>query len=431
MNSRINTGMCLLLSVPDDLLCCIVPASRMLLMSRTCRRIQHVLQRGRCDMDLRVHKKVRYDVRVVKLMPVAVNNLQWYFKIRRFECFVGLRSTQIPFCDFEELTFMHLRVLRMHANQLEEEHLLALLNMFKFSRGLSVFEFTGQMIKCRHVPVLAESITSFSRLEVLNLQNNYFVFDSLELVLDAVQTSCLSTLTLSTNSCEDDRKTLKLCNVLRMNRNTLHVLNLSSMRLCKAEFESLVAAIGACEHLKCLDMSQNHLNYGCLMDLLRAIAECPLTSFNWSGNRLGSAGTFVLANHILHNPRFKTSLTEIKIRMCDVYHGLHYLNAALNLCTSLRTLDLSSNSVFGHEVVDVLQNTSLTSLDISQNFISDCGMRLVLQRVFQSTTLKHLMFSGNHMSKYTLRELRRRKKKSRVSMTGPKTACLCNVCRCL
>ena len=426
-----NAGMCLLTSIPDDLLCCLVPASRMLLMSRTCKRIQHVLQRGRCDIDLTVSKKVRYDLRVGNLMAVGVNNLQWYFKIRRFECFVGLRSIQIRFCDFEELTFMHLRVLRMHSNQLEDVHLLALLYMFKFSRDLRVFEFTEQMIKCRHIPVLAESISSFPTLEVLNLHNNYFVFDSLELVLDAVQTSCLSALTLSTNSCEDERKTLKLCNVLRMNCNTLEVLNLSSMRLRTPEFESLVAAIGACGHLQCLDMSQNHLHYGCLMDLLRATAECRLTSFNWSGNRLGSAGTFVLANHITHSHVLKETLTELKIRMCDVYHGLHYLGVALNLCTSLRTLDLSSNSVFGHEVVKVLESTSLTSLDISNNFISDCGMRLVLQRVFQSTTLRHLMFSGNHICKYTIRELRRRKRKSRVIMTGPKTACVCNVCRCL
>jgi len=430
MNIQIS-AMCLLMSVPDDLLCCLVPASRTLLMSRTCKRMQQVLQRGRCDIDITVSKKVRYDPRLGSLMPVGVNNLQWYFKIRRFECFVGLRSIQIPFCDFEELTFTHLRVLRMHSNQLEDVHLLALLYMFKFSRDLRVFEFTAQMIKCRQIPMLAESISSFPRLEVLNLHDNYFVFDSLELVLDAVQTSCLSALTLSTNSCEDERKTLKLCNVLRMNCSTLKVLNLSSMRLCTAEFESLVAAIGACEHLQCLDVSQNRLHYGCLMPLLRATAECRLTSFNWSGNRLGSAGTFLLANHITHSHVLKATLTELKIRMCEVYHGLHQLGAALNLCTSLRTLDLSSNSVFGHEVVKLLASTSLTSLDISQNFISDCGMRLVLQRVFPSTTLQHLMFSGNHICKYTLRELRRRKKKSRVIMTGPNTACACNVCRCL
>jgi Leucine-rich repeat (LRR) protein len=257
------------------------------------------------------------------------------------------------------------------------------------------------------------------------------IFDSLELVLDAVQTSSLSALTLSTNSCDDDRKTLKLCNVLRMNCNSLKVLNLSGMRLRTGEFESLVAAIGACGHLQCLDMSKNHLHYGCLMDVLRATAECRLTSFNWSGNRLGSAGTFVLASHITQSNVLKTTLTELKLRMCDVYASLHHLAVALSLCTNLQTLDLSSNSVFAHEVVNVLAHTSLTSLDISQNHISDYDMRLILQRAIPSTTLRHLIFNGNHMCKDTISELRRMKRKSRVIMTVPKNACVCGVCRCL
>jgi Leucine-rich repeat (LRR) protein len=326
---------------------------------------------------------------------------------------------------------MHLRILKMHYNQLAEVHLLYLLYMFTFSRDMRTFEFTKQSIKCRNIRFLAQCISAFTELEVLNLDDNFMIFDSLELVLDAVQTSTLSALTLSTNSCEDNRKTLKLCNVLRMNCKTLEVLNLSGMRLRTGEFESLVAAIGVCVHLQSLDMSQNHLHYGCLMDLLRATADCRLKAFNWSGNRLGSAGTFVLASHITHSNVLKTTLTDLKLRMCDVYHGLHHLGIALSLCTTLHTLDLSSNSVFAHEVVNVLASTSLTSLDISQNYISDYGMRLILQRAIRSETLRYLVFNGNHMSRHTISEFRRMKRKGRVSMTVPKTACVCGVCTSL
>ena len=431
MNIRINTGMCFLMCVPDDLLYRLVPDSRVLLMYRTCKRMQETLERGRCGVDLRVLRKVTYDRRLGNLVAPDVNDLQLNFHIRRFEYSQSLYSIQLDFSAFEELTFMHLRILKMNYNQLTELHLLYLLHMFTFSRDMRTFEFTKQSIKCRNIPFLAHCIRSFTALEVLNLDSNFMIFDSLEVVLDAVQTSSLSALTLSTNSCEDDRKTLKLCNVLRMNCNTLKVLNLSGMRLRTGEFESLVAAIGACGRLQCLDMSQNHLHYGCLMDLLRATAECRLTSFNWSGNRLGSAGTFVLASHITQSNVLKTTLTELKLRMCDVYHGLHHLGTALSLCTTLHTLDLSSNSVFAHEVVNVLAITSLTSLDISQNYISDYGMRLILQRATRSETLRHLKLDGNHMSRHTISEFRRMKRKGRVSMTVPKTACLCNVCRCL
>ena len=431
MNFQIHAPMCLLTSLPDDLLYRIVPDARVLLMYRTCKRMQNVLERGWCGVDLRVLRKVNYDLRLGNLVSKDVNSLQLSFQIRRFEYSLSVYSIQLKFCDFEELTFMHLRILKMHSNELAEVHLLHLLHMFTFSRDLRTFEFTEQGIRCRNIPFLAQCISAFTALEVLDLNLNFMIFDSLELVLDAVQTSSLSALTLSTNSCEDDRKTLKLCNVLHMNCNTLKVLNLSCMRLRTGEFSSLVAAIGACNHLECLDMSRNHLHYGCLMDLLRATAECRLKSFDWSGNRLGSAGTFVLASHITQSHVLKTTLTELNLRMCDVYHGLHHLGVALSLCTSLCTLDLSSNSVFAHEVVNVLAHTSLTSLDISHNNISDYGMKLVLQRIIQSKTLRYLEFGGNHMCRRTMKEFRRMKAKLGVGMTLPKKPCMCGTCRYL
>lgn len=429
MDAEITAAPCAVASLPDDLLVVLVPDCRVLLMARTCKRIQRVMERGRCDVDLRVCKKVCYDARLGSVMLRAVNNLQLNFRIRRFECIVGLRCVQIRFSDFEELTFMHLRVLRMHSNQLADAHLLALLCMFRFSSDLRVFEFTQQTLKCRHVALLAYSIASFPRLEVLNLHNNYFVFDSLGLVLDAVQTSSLSTLDLSSNSCEDASKTLKLCRVLHQNCNTLRSLSLAGMRLRTPEFDALVDALGACGLLQSLNLSQNSLHYGCLMQVLTATAASPLLSFDWSGNRLGSAGTFVLASHIKHSSVWQAQLRDLKLRMCDVYHGLHQLGEALLQCTALHTLDISSNSVFAHEVVNLMASTSLTSLDISHNNISDYGMQLVMRRAAQTTTLRALQVLGNHMSRHTIRQFRRMRGKTRMTTYIPKSACVCNACR--
>ena len=418
-----------LASLPDDLLCVLVPESRVLLMSRTCRRIQQTLERGRCGVDVRVLNKVNYDLRLGNLVPPCVNNLQLNFRIRRFEYSLSVHSIQLKFSQFEELTFVHLRVLKMHSNQMAELHLLSLLYMLTLSSDLRAFEFTEQSLKSRHVPPLAEVIGSFRRLEVLNLHNNYFVFDSLGLILDAVQTSSLSTLVLSSNSCEDSSKTLKLCRVLHLNCNTLTSLNLSCMRLRTPEFDALVDAIGACGHLQTLNLAQNHLHYGCLLQVLKATAECPLQSFDWSGNRLGSAGTFVLSSHILRSSAWKTQLRELKLRMCDVYHGLHHLSDALVTCTALHSLDISSNSVYAHEVVRLLAGTSLASLNIGYNNISDYGMQLVLQAVLHTTTLRHLEILGNHMSRHTLRQFRRMRAKTRISTCIPKHPCVCNACR--
>jgi Ran GTPase-activating protein (RanGAP) involved in mRNA processing and transport len=418
-----------LASLPDDLLCALVPEGRVLLMARTCKRFQLVLEKGRCDVDLRVRPQVCYDARLADVMTAGVNNLQLNFKIRRFECSVGLRAVQIRFCAFEELSFMHLRVLRMHSNRLAELHLLALLHMFRLSSDLRVFEFTEQSLKSRHVQPLADCVRCLPRLEVLSLHNNFFVFDALGVVLDAVQTSSLTTLVLSSNSCEDADKTLKLCRVLQLSCGSLTSLSLSGMRLRTTAFDALVDALGACGRLRALDLSYNHLHYGCLMQVLTATAECPLRSFDWSGNRLGSAGTFVLASHIQHSRVWQTGLQTLKLRLCDVYHGLQHLAEALTSCACLRALDLSSNSVYAHEVVNLLASTSLTSLNISHNNISDYGMQLLLQRAMQVPALQELQVVGNHMSRHTFKQFKRLRGRTCTHIHTPDSACVCNACR--
>jgi hypothetical protein len=428
MDAEITPAACSLAALADDLLCVLVPESRVLLMSRTCKRMRQTLERGRCGVDVRVLRGVSYDSRLGGLVPPGVNELQWSFRIRRFEYAHSLHSIQLQFCDFEELTFTHLRVLKMHSNQLAELQLLSLLYMLSLSSELRAFEFTEQSLKSRHIAPLAEVVGAFPRLEVLNLRNNYFVFDALGLVLDAVQTSSLATLDLSSNSCEDGGKTLKLCRVLHLNCGALTSLSLAGMRLRTPEFDALVDALGACRRLQALNLAKNNLHYGCLMQVLKATAQCPLQSFDWSGNRLGSAGTFVLASHILDSTAWHAHLRELKLRMCDVYHGLHHVSHALIACTALRTLDISSNSVYAHEVVKLMASSSLTSLDIGYNYISDHGMQLVLQAALEAPALRHLEILGNHMSRHTIRQFRRMRAKTRISTSLPRNPCECNKC---
>ena len=418
-----------LLVISDDLLCDLVPDCRVLLMAQTCRRVRDALQRGRCGVDVILQKHIGSDVRTTMLVPRGMNALQQHFKIRRFEYYGVIRSVSLKFIEFEEVAFMHLNTLRMHCCQLKEMHLVYLMHMLTYSKNMKTFEFTQQGIKCRQAQWLAECVRCFPKLETLNLNLNYFVFDSLAVVLDAVQTSTLSTLTLSTNSCEDSIKTMKLCRVIDMNRLTLKTLNLSFMRLGNNAFHLLVNAISTCPFLESLDLSQNYLNYGSLMDVLKATAECHLQSFNWSGNRLGSAGTSILANHIMHNARWKTTMREIKINTCDVYNGLQFLEDALITCTSLHTLDIANNAIYASEVASILTNLSIGRLDISNNYISDYGMELILQRSMNSTTLRDLNVTGNHMTIQTIRKFRLLRKRNQITVEVPRLPCPCAVCQ--
>ena len=435
MSVQIRKHTCPLLSVPEDLLCGgMIPDCRVLLMARTCKRMQNALQRGRCGIDIRVKKKVSRDAQVARIVAPGINNLQFSFRIRRFECCAPLRYFQLRFNDFEELALMHLQTLKMDANQLTELHMLSVLYMFTFSSDMRTFEFTQQCLKSRHIPWLAQCLHRFTRLEALNLDKNFFVFDSLELVLDAIQTTTLSTLNLSTNSCENECKTLKLCRVIQTNSNCLKILNLSFMRLCQTSsdetlFDSMVKAISACRFLEAIDLSHNHLHYGRLMDVLNATAGFRLQSLNWSANRLGAAGTFILGTHIIHNDIWKTTLREIKLSMCDVYNGLQLLSEALTMCKGLESVDISSNAVYAHEVASLFTNPSITSLNINSNYISDYGMQLVLRRATESPTLKDLHVLGNHMTTHTLRQFRQLNRRKQIAVCMPATACLCNVCQ--
>jgi Ran GTPase-activating protein (RanGAP) involved in mRNA processing and transport len=248
-------------------------------------------------------------------------------------------------------------------------------------------------------------------------------------VLDAVQTSTLTTLTLSTNSCEDASKTLKLSRVVRMNFSALKTLNLSFMRLCSAGLDTLLEAISACSLLESLDLSKNHLHHKCLAGVLAATVGCPrLQRFSWAGNRLGAVGTVVLADHIMQNEFLRTTLRELNLGMCDVYTGLHYLVEALEMCTGLRTLDISNNAAHPHEVARLLANTPIASIDISSNYISDYGMRLILERAMHSRSLKDLHILGNHMGRGTIRQLRHLKKVKCMTVRIPRKSCPCNTC---
>jgi Leucine-rich repeat (LRR) protein len=430
MSVQTQKETCPILSVPADLLCGgMIPDCRVLMMARTCKRMQETLQRGRCAVDIRVNKRVSRDARIARLVAPGINNIQMNFRIQRFECCVPLRYCQVRFSDFEELTLMDLRILKMNASQLTELHLLSVLFMFTFSLDMRVFEFTQQFLKSRHVPWLAHCICRFRRLETLNLSNNYFVFDSLEIVLDAVQTSSLSTLNLSTNSCEDDTKTIKLCRVIHANCMTLKSLNLSFMRLGNTAFHLLVHALSSCTFLESLDLSRNHLHYNLLTDVLNATAGCKMQSFNWSGNRLGLSGRFFLTNHILSNAVWKTTLREIKLASCDVLDEAERLCQALSACTRLQTLDVANNGLYASDVAEILKNPSITSLDVSNNYISDYGMQLVLDRSSTNKTLRHLNVQGNHMSMHTMRKFRRMRKSKKMRIQMPHECCACDICK--
>jgi len=424
---------CALLRVPEDVLCSLaIPDCRVLLMARTCKRMHAALTAKRAPVHVTVRQKVLTDARLAKEFTSGMYRMQALFRITRFECLGFLNATrcvELKLCEFEDLTFVHLQHLKMHNNQLRELHLMNLLYMLTFSRDMRTFEFTQQCLMSRHVPALADAISSFPLLEVLNIEANFFVFDGLETVLDAVQSSTLSTLKLSTNSCEDSRKTLKLCRVIYSSCNCLKVMDLSFMRLRITAFESLANAISTCKLLEALDLSRNHLHCGCLIQILESTAGCRrLQSFNWSGNRLGSAGTFLLANHITNNDAWKSSMREVKLRCCDVYNNMQQLTAALTLCTSLRTLDISGNAVLAHEVAALFQHMSIHSIDISHNFISDWGMRALLPLAMECNTLHELHVEGNHITRHSVRLLRKMKKTRAMTMTVPRASCFCNTC---
>jgi Leucine-rich repeat (LRR) protein len=104
------------------------------------------------------------------------------------------------------------------------------------------------------------------------------------------------------------------------------------------------------------------------------------------------------------------------------------LTLALADCRSLHTLDISGNAVLAHEVVALLQHMRIRSLDISNNHISDSGMRALLRLAMQSNMLHELHVDGNHITTHSLRLLRKMKRTRGMKITLPAVLCFCNVC---
>jgi Ran GTPase-activating protein (RanGAP) involved in mRNA processing and transport len=421
---------CALLSLPDDVLCSAIPDCRVLLMSRTCRSMRKLLTARAAPVHVTVREQVLRDPRLADEFISGMLRTQALFRIRRFECVVRWAThVQLKLCEFEDLTFMHLRHLKMHHNQLREPNLLNLLHMLTFSRDLRTFEFTQQTLFARHVPALADAIRCFPALEALNVENNFMVFDTLGMVLDAVQSSTLSTLKLSSNRCEGSVQTLKLCRVITSNCTCLKVLELAFMNMRSTNVEPLAAALSSCALLESLDLSRNHLQSSCLVAVVEGTAGCRrLHSFNWSGNCVNATVTFFLANHIANSDVWKSRMRALKLRNCAMYNNMQQLAEALAVCTALETLDISGNGVLAHEVSRLFMHPRIRCLDISDNHISDFGMSVLLRLAEQNDRLRELHVEGNHLTKSSVRVLRNMRRTKAIQISVPRASCPCNLC---
>ena len=423
---------CHLFALSDDLLTeMIVPQCRALMMSRTCSKMRTTMQRANVGIDVVLTQKCHDIHRVALMAPSGVNALQDNFKIRRFESQSTGECVELKFFYFEELCFMHLRTLRMQQNQIADMHLVALLHCFTYSSGMITFEFVRQSLKTRHIPLLAHCLRGFTLLQNLNLEDNFLIFDSLLLLLDAVQTSTLRTLNLASNSCEDSDKMSSLCRVVEMSANTIQVLNLAYMRLYKLDIVHLVHVLEMCDQLQALDLSQNNLTYDTLIDVLHALRDKPIQKFKWGGNRLGAAGTFVLTDYMTHNETWRRSLQELDLRFCEVYGGMQHLGTVLQGCHALQTLDISHNLVYAHVAANLLQCSCIASLNLHNTHMSDFGMQLIIQTAAQSSSIKKLEVTGNHMSASTIKRLGHLKRTKKIKMEIPRQHCGCGTCRYL
>jgi Ran GTPase-activating protein (RanGAP) involved in mRNA processing and transport len=393
--------------------------------------MRNVLRRAKANIDVVLTQACHDNYRVALMAPSGVNALQDDFKIRRFESKASGECAELKFFYFEELCFLHLRTLRMQQNQIADMHLVALLHCFTYSREMITFEFVRQTLKTRHVPLLAHCISRFTMLQTLNLENNFLIFDSLGLLLDAVQTSTLSNLNLASNSCEDAAKMSSLCRVIEMSANTMQVLNLAYMRLYKEDIVKLVHVLQSCPLLETLDLSQNNLTYDTLIDVLQATRDYRIKTFRWGGNRLAAAGTFVLADYIAHNETWKQNLQELDLRFCELSSGMQHLGPVLQDCRSLKTLDISHNLVYAHVAANLIQNSCIASMNLHNTHMSDFGLQLIIQNAAQSNTLRQLEITGNHMSPTTVQRLRRLRRAKRMKMQVPSQACTCGTCRYL
>ncbi|CAF0895642.1 unnamed protein product [Adineta steineri] len=289
--------------------------------------------------------------------------------------------------------------LNLSNNSIQDIGAHYLANMLKHNTTLNAIDLSGNGIGDLGAQFLVECLKHNTTLMALNLNGNS---GQSCLVVEAILKSrtdrTLLTLKLGKNKTPYCIFVENIVNI-RGDR-TLTTVNMSNHRLEDDDVRLIITALKDNKALVSLNMSKNQFGYlglQHLTDLLRHITI--FTTLDLSANQIDDKGTEALVS-ILRNLMTLTTLNISNNQISN--HGIKAITDALKYSKTLTKLDLSSNQIDAtgaHYLAEALEHnqTTVTSLNISNNSIGPEGAKCFANTLRNTKTLNELIMSNNRI----------------------------------
>ena len=264
------------------------------------------------------------------------------------------------------------------------------------------------------IHLISNLISNQQNLIRINLSGFQFLNKCKKIFNLLTQCQFLNNLILS-NVITSSYEFTKLANMLIQ----CPVLTHLDINSCGFEFESLskkeisenieilIGAIPQCKMLTNLIFRQNKLGPGGLLKFASMFSQCTnITSLDISQNN----DAYPFCHHLedlvsfIGVPSWSTSLVHIDLGG----NGIGRLGKVFSQCSSLTSLDLSSNNICTADIEETedlqqvfKQCTKLVTLKLFSNEIDDKEFINLSKVLSHCTSLKELNISGNHITNYT------------------------------
>ncbi|KAK9288867.1 hypothetical protein L1049_017333 [Liquidambar formosana] len=200
-----------------------------------------------------------------------------------------------------------LRVLHFHNNMTGDEGALAISEVVKRSPLLEDFRCSSTRVGSEGGVALSEALETCTHLKKLDLRDNMFGVEAGVALSKALSKHAdLTEAYLSYLNLEDEGA-IAIANVLKESAPSLEVLEMAGNDITADAAPALAACISVKQLLTKLNLAENELKDEGAIQISKALEEghVELKEVNMSTNLIRRAGARLLAQAVVHKPKFK------------------------------------------------------------------------------------------------------------------------------
>lgn len=326
-----------LIRVIPDLLRIIIPSNRSIIFFNTSKKTKEIIHENK-----------------IQLSTIIAINKNW----QRQEIYDKITFLNNP---------MKINMIYNKVNNYILRQLKKLIKKYKIT------ELDIESCKINAIETLSNKIKMCPRLTRLNLCNNNFKYNKIEILLKGLETlKSLKHINLSHNfSDEDENNKSELLGQLFENYPLLEDLNLNNIKFSFSGFTILTCNISKYQKLKCIELQSCVREPEAIISFINILPQFKkLIKINLSSNKINC---------------------EIATQLATV----------LSNCTSLEHIDLCINNIGPKgaiSIANVLPSlTSLNNLDLRYNNVRLEGAEYIFKSIINCPSLIHFYLNGNNI----------------------------------